>query len=462
MATDHAKEVLRHLRRAVLGDGTDLSDGQLLGCFIEQRDEDAFAALVRRHGAMVWGVCRRVLRGHQDAEDAFQATFLVLARKAASVVPRERVGPWLYGVAFRTAVRVRSLNARRWARERQVAAPPEPVDAGRDLWDDVRPLLDVELSRLPEKYRVPVVLCDLEGKTYQEAARQAGCPAGTLAARLSRARALLAKRLARHGLAVTGGTLATVLSAKAASAGVPPSVLASTITAATVVAVGQGAVARAVSAEVAALTEGVLKTMSLSKLKIATLVLLAVGLLGVGTTVVTYRTLASDQGGATNGAAQKATGEDGGRSQAQPAVAEPRAEGKPKAGDEQEGEKPPEGQAGSSPKVRTLLKERLAILKTMAERMEQLHKQNAVDQENVSQANLRVYRAELDLCETTRDRIAVREKIADVYREKEDRLSRLAKKGMASQDVGLEAKLGRLEAEIALEQEKAKLATPPK
>src|SRR5690348_12758864 len=127
MATDHAKEVLRHLRRVVRGDGADLSDGQLLGCFIEQRDEDAFAALVRRHGPMVWGVCRRVLRGHQDAEDAFQATFLVLVRKAASVVPRERVGPWLHGVAFRTAVRARSLNARRWARARQVTDLPEPA-----------------------------------------------------------------------------------------------------------------------------------------------------------------------------------------------------------------------------------------------------------------------------------------------------------------------------------------------
>src|SRR5262249_40421706 len=160
----------------------DLSDGQLLSCFIEQRDEDAFAALVKRHGPMVWGVCRRVLRGHQDAEDAFQATFLVLVRKAASVVPRELVGNFLYGVAFQTAVRARSVNAKRRTRERQVRGVPDPQAAEPEIWSDLQPLLDRELARLPDKYRAPVVLCDLQGKTYRDAARQLGCPAGTLAA----------------------------------------------------------------------------------------------------------------------------------------------------------------------------------------------------------------------------------------------------------------------------------------
>src|SRR5262249_42450463 len=153
-----------------------------------------------------------VLASHHDAEDAFQATFLVLVRKAASVVPREKVANWLYGVAYQTALKARAVAARRGARERQVTAFPEPAMTEPERWPDLRPLLDQELTRLPDLYRVPVVLCDLEGLTYREAARQLGCPEGTLAARLARARALLAKRLTRHGLVLSGGALAVALS----------------------------------------------------------------------------------------------------------------------------------------------------------------------------------------------------------------------------------------------------------
>ena len=153
------------------------------------KDEAAFEALVRRHGPMVLGVCRRVLRNHHDAEDAFQATFLVLVRKAASIVPREMVANWLYGVAYRTALKARSMIARQRVRERQVTEMPEPEAAEPDdCWRDLQPLLDQELSRLPDKYRVPIVLCDLEGKTGKEAARQLGWPEGTVASRLARGR----------------------------------------------------------------------------------------------------------------------------------------------------------------------------------------------------------------------------------------------------------------------------------
>src|SRR5207302_2960368 len=116
-------------------------------------DEAAFAALVQQHGPMVWGVCRRLLANHHDAEDAFQATFLVLVRKAASVVPREMVANWLYGVAHQTALKARATTARRRAREKQVPDMPEPAAAPQKLWDDLQPLLDQELSRLPDKYR---------------------------------------------------------------------------------------------------------------------------------------------------------------------------------------------------------------------------------------------------------------------------------------------------------------------
>jgi RNA polymerase sigma factor (sigma-70 family) len=266
-----------------LRDGDQRTDGQLLDDFITRRDGAGFEALVRRHGPMVLGVCRRVLHQEQDAEDAFQATFLVLARKAASVGRPERLGNWLYGVAYRTALDARAAAARRRARERQVSPMPEPETTGdADVWRDLRPLLDRELSRLPEKYRVAVVLCDLQGGTRRDVAEQLGVPEGTLSGRLTTAHRLLAKRLARHGLALSGGALAAGLSGDSASAGVPAPLLAVTAQAAT------AQVAGVVSAQVAALAEGVLKTMLLKKLKVVTAGLLAFGAL-VGAAVVMGR-----------------------------------------------------------------------------------------------------------------------------------------------------------------------------
>src|SRR5262245_41751490 len=268
MTTGRMSEVVLRLRQAVLREGG-RTDRELLEDWLGRREEAALTALVRRHGPMVWGVCRRVLANHHDAEDAFQATFLVLVRKAASIVPREMLANWLYGVAHQTALKARATAAKRKGRERQVPEMPEPAASEQDLWRDLQPLLDEELSRLPDKFRVVIVLCDLEGKTRKEAARQLGVPEGTVAGWLPRARALLAKRLARHGLAVSGGALAALLSQKVASAGVPASVALHTIKAASLFAAGPGA-AGVISAEVAALTEGVLKTMILSKGKITT------------------------------------------------------------------------------------------------------------------------------------------------------------------------------------------------
>ncbi|MGH7170647.1 MAG: RNA polymerase sigma factor, partial [Gemmataceae bacterium] len=281
MATGPISAFLDTLRRAALRrDEAGLSDGQLLDAYIRDREEAAFAALVHRHGPMVWGVCRRVLGNERDAEDAFQATFLVLVRKAASVVPRDQIANWLYGVSRKTAVKARAMVVKRKAREKQVKDMPERAAPEQDGGHDLLPLLDQELCRLPEKYRTAIVLCDLEGKSYKEAARQLGCPEGTLAARLARGRAMLAKRLARHGLAATGGVLETVLS-QSAPACVPASVVSSTIKAASLFAAGQAAATGAISVTVAALTEGVLKTMLLTKLKIVTAVLLtAVALSG--------------------------------------------------------------------------------------------------------------------------------------------------------------------------------------
>src|SRR6266567_7451478 len=157
MATSQLSEVIQHLRRAMLlRDGAGLTDGQLLEDYLSRRDEAALAALVRRHGPMVWGVCRRVLCNHHDAEDAFQATFLVLVRKAASVVPREMVANWLYGVAHQAALQARRTTARRRAREKQMVHMPEPGGVDQELCSDLQPLLDQELSRLPEKHRATI------------------------------------------------------------------------------------------------------------------------------------------------------------------------------------------------------------------------------------------------------------------------------------------------------------------
>ncbi len=289
MPTSQMSEVIQQLRSALLRERPDLTDGQLLEGFVSRRDTAALEALVLRHGLMVWGVCRRVLRNHQDAEDAFQATFLVLVRKAASITPRAKVGNWLYGVAHQTALKARATRTKRQVREQQVTEMPEAAVMGQDLWEDVQPLLDQEVSQLPEKYRTVIVLCDLEGRTKKEVARQLGLPEGTVASRVARARTMLAKRLARHGLAVSGGTLGAVLFHKAASASVPPSILSSTIQAVTSVAAGQAAAAGPVSGKVAALTEGVLKAMMMSKLKAVVAVVLVLGFIVTGATALCYR-----------------------------------------------------------------------------------------------------------------------------------------------------------------------------
>jgi RNA polymerase sigma factor (sigma-70 family) len=297
MATSQMSEVIQHLRRAVLlRDGAGLTDGQLLTDYVSRRDEAALEALVRRHGAMVWGVCRRVLPDFHDAEDAFQATFLVFVRKAASIASRELLANWLYGVAHQTALKARATAARRKGRERQVTQMPEPAVAEQDLWRDLQPLLDEELSRLPDRYRAVIVLCDLEGKTRSEAAGQLGVPEGTVAGWLARARARLAERLTQRGIAVSGGgAFALLLSQQVASAGVPTSVVvSSTINAATLYAAGQAAASGAIPAQVTALTEGMLKAMFLTKLKAVSVVLLVVATLS-GAAGVIYRTQAAEQ-----------------------------------------------------------------------------------------------------------------------------------------------------------------------
>jgi RNA polymerase sigma factor (sigma-70 family) len=275
-----SSRMIRHLRSVTLrqvSGGPD--DAQLLGRFLSERDEAAFEALVRRHGPMVFGVCRRVLGQRHDAEDAFQATFLVLACKAATVRDRAAVGSWLFAVAYRTAWRARAQAARRLAREREAAVPEARTD--NHDHDDLAPLLDLELSRLPEKYRGPILLCDLQGASRKEAARRLGLPEGTLSSRLATARSMLAKRLTRRGLALACGGVSAILVENVASACVPALLIGSTVQAAARVAAGH-AVTVAASASVASLAKGVMNTMLMSQLKIPLGLVLALGLVTMG------------------------------------------------------------------------------------------------------------------------------------------------------------------------------------
>jgi RNA polymerase sigma factor (sigma-70 family) len=296
MPTSAINEVIQQVRSSLLlPEGARLTDGELMDAFVRTREPAALEMLVRRYAPMVWGVCRRVLSNRQDAEDAFQATFLVLVRKGASIRTRSKVGNWLYGVAYQTARKARATTAKRRSREQQVTHMPEPA-AANDFGTDLAPLLDRELSCLPERYRTVLVLCELGGTTLKDAARHLGCAEGTVGSRLTRARTMLARRLARRGLAVTGSTIAASLSQNAVSAAVLTALLSTTIKAATLVAAGQTAAA-AIPHAVAALTEGVVNGMLLGKLKTALgALILALSLAGLGTGLFVYPSAPAQQG----------------------------------------------------------------------------------------------------------------------------------------------------------------------
>jgi RNA polymerase sigma factor (sigma-70 family) len=288
MPHEPLRTALRHLRRTLGAEAArGVTDAQLLERFVTQRDESAFELLVWRHERLVLGVCRRVLHNAHDAEDAFQATFLVLVRKAGSIGKRQSLASWLYKVAYRTALTQRARRARGPQPTAELPAVAVPDEASEEAAQrEVYRVLDQEVSRLPEKYRVPVVLCYLEGKAYAEAAREIGCPKGTVSIRLTRARALLRHRLARRGVTLPAGLLAVGAAGQAAAG--PAALVDATVQAGLKVAAGPTA-AGGVSAPVAALTEGVLRVMFLTKLKIAAVVL-AVGMTaGGGAGLLTIR-----------------------------------------------------------------------------------------------------------------------------------------------------------------------------
>ncbi len=283
MAESERTSILSRIRRMTAEVGG-ASDAQLLDRFAAHRDEAAFELLLWRHARLVFGVCRRVLHDLHDAEDAFQATFLALARHAGRIAKREAVAGWLHKVAYRTALTARGQRARRDAREKLIGAA-EHISASPDVEassenQELRRVLDEEIGRLPEQFRAAVALCYLEGKSVDEAARLLGCPRGTLASRLAQARARLRLRLAGRGLALTAA-LAILAPANAAPR---PLSLIPTLTAAALRYTAGGAAADGVlSPRITALTEEVLRTMFLHKLKTGIVILIAlVGILLAG------------------------------------------------------------------------------------------------------------------------------------------------------------------------------------
>ncbi|HEY1380119.1 MAG TPA: sigma-70 family RNA polymerase sigma factor [Gemmataceae bacterium] len=275
----HLREVIRHLRRLAAGGRPgDPADADLLDRFLGAGDPAAFELLLWRHGAMVYGVCRRVLRHEQDAEDAFQAAFLTLARKGRSVSRRGSVSGWLYTVAYRTA-----LAAKARARKVPTAPLPDvPAPDGPADWWDVRPVIDSEIARLPERLRRPFVLCCLEGLTVDEAARRLGTPRGTVGTRVGRARDLLRERLAGRGIGLAAAALTSALAVEA-SAGVPAALVTGTLA----IAAGTAPPSRILT-----LADGVARAMLMTQLKTAGVAAVAVIALGAGGLVM--RTAAAD------------------------------------------------------------------------------------------------------------------------------------------------------------------------
>jgi RNA polymerase sigma factor (sigma-70 family) len=287
MAEELRGTALRHVHTLFnVGTVGGLTDGQLLEWYTTRAGEAAelaFATLVERHGPMVLRVCRELLRDEHAAHDAFQATFLVLMRRAGSLWTRDSLGPWLYQVAVRVAKNARSAAGRRQRHERKAAALAARFvsETGRD---DCGPVLHEELDRLPEVHRAVIVLCALEGLTQEQAARQLGWPIGTVQSRLARGRARLRTRLIRRGVAPGVALAALAPSARAVAASVPPSLADSTVRGAVPIAAAMApaTIAGLYSARVIALTEGVLRSMILTKLKLAAFGLLSIGLLATG------------------------------------------------------------------------------------------------------------------------------------------------------------------------------------
>jgi RNA polymerase sigma factor (sigma-70 family) len=279
---------LRMAHSALAGD----SDPQLLDRFHCQGDDTAFAVLVQRHGPMVLGVCRRTLGHEHEAEDAFQATFLVLVRKAGGIRKRDSLAGWLHGVAHRIATKVQSKSMRRRELEEKAARDVEQPAMDSANWDELRKVLDEEIQRLPNRLRVPFILCHLQQKTHAQAAAELRLERSSVSVRLRQASELLCKRLTKRGVQLSVTALVGLLAEKAASAALPAGLLVSTVKLATLWAAGKTALASAGSAGAITLAKEALKGMLAMKVKLV-LASLSVGLAVAGAGVAGYQRLGS-------------------------------------------------------------------------------------------------------------------------------------------------------------------------
>ncbi len=354
--------ILGPIQRA-FGRGTvsGLSEGQLLSQFVGERDEVAFEAIVSRHGPMVLGVCRRLLNDPHDVEDAFQATFLVLVRRAGELRDRELLASWLYGVALRVATRCRRDRSRRRAREgggaRVEVAVQDSDDSGLG---ELRSVIDAEVARLPERFQAPIVLCYFEGMTHDQAAERLGCPVGTVRSRMHKGRELLRSRLARRGYGPeTMPALASMAMAGSAPP-VPPEVLARTVSAASGATIGRSIVSAGASAPAVKLARGVLRAMTISRWTTIAAASAVLGALGGGVGVMARQ----------DGAGKKAA--------PIPKVEAPK-------------EQTPASVAPSSPALKTL-----AEMQTWVKQWDAIlaEKQTVIDQQQTEIANLKAQIAE--------------------------------------------------------------------
>jgi RNA polymerase sigma factor (sigma-70 family) len=397
-------------RLSAAGAEADTADGQLVHRFVAHRDGTAFEALVRRHGPLVWGVCRRMLSQATDAEDAFQATFLVLARKAGSITKGASVRSWLYGTALRVAGRVRSQTGRHQAREQPlpdaVAAPTSAAE-GREL----RQVLDEEIGRLPAHERLPVILCYLEGKTQEETAQELGCPRGTVGARLSRALKRLRRRLAGRGVALSTAALAAALTPQEAPA-LPAPLIRSTVEA------GIAAAGSAIPLRVLALAEGVIQTMNMSQRRIVTTVLLTAVLIGGGAATFAYG-IRTEQ---------------------------PRPN---------QGEGKAAGQKGK-PSVADLAKQRLQAAREVYNGLSIQALQGRGNLDAVANWSPHLLAAELDVAATRAEKLAALQDHVDRLKEFEKQVKAAMDAGRARPWDYASARCFRLEAELRLAKEKAK------
>lgn len=289
MNTMHISKVVQDLIT------TTQTDSQLLDRFLANRNESAFAMLVRRHGPMVWGVCKRVVGHHQNAEDAFQAVFLLLARKAHTIRPKSMLPNWLHGVAYRTSLKARTIAWKTKSREKDLNSMSEPSIPETPSADPVEKILDEELAQLPERNRIAIVLCDLEGKTAKQAAVQLNIPEATLASRLRTGRIRLAKRLSKRGITLSAGALATHLSLSSSKAAISDQLLSKVSRHAIGNCCSSSETLTVTNDNVHNLTVGMMKTMLLGKLKALTFGCIALTAIGIGGLGLEFQQAFGDQ-----------------------------------------------------------------------------------------------------------------------------------------------------------------------